>query len=104
MRKIEQQLIDNIRNGKTYSNGSTAYNATAQEVTLYGHLIAKRDADGWRFTLAGHNTDTTRSRINALSREFLGHGAVWSVKGCAKAYTPGNVKGRDVASDEWFRV
>ena len=40
-------------------------------VYLHGHLIAHIWADGWTWTLAGWNTKTTRSRINALTN-YLG--------------------------------
>src|SRR5687767_4569190 len=91
MRKIEQQMIKAVRGalvgGKAWLGGNTMVTATATangytaEVRLHDHHIAcitVRDgiwAVDMTFTLAGWNTRTTRSRINALLDAFGPRGA-----------------------------
>lgn len=86
-RKIEQQMIAAIRAGANWKSGNTEvrYNDTTGDldVLLHGNRIAEVYAaegsvlPGTRFgkagaqwTLAGWNTPTTRSRINALAAAF----------------------------------
>jgi hypothetical protein len=78
MRKIEQQMINALKTG----NGMTGKNTTVsrcdaqgeQWVYLHGNIIAHMDHKQRELTLtlAGWNTVTTRSRLNALSRVFGG--------------------------------
>jgi hypothetical protein len=85
MRVIEKQMIEAVKAGKNWLNGNTRVHhdpvvgGCEVEVYLHGNLIAKRffrgeDKPGeWKITLAGWNTPTTRSRLNALIQEFASH-------------------------------
>ncbi len=74
MRKIEQQMIAAIRQGKNWQGGNTTVSAPTLgewSVHLHGNMITVGSDKGLRFTLAGWPTPTTRSRVNALLREFI---------------------------------
>ena len=96
MRKVEKMMVEAIKAGKPMKSGNTEVvqlpELKSTEVYLYGHKIAFKlkalavgthvlPELGWRWSLADHNTRTTRSRINALSA-----GLGWG-------FTIGNVKG-----------
>jgi hypothetical protein len=105
-RKIEDQMIAAIRAGKTFKSGNTEVRQPsdgATEVLLHGNSIIRYvPTQGWHWTLAGWNTATTRSRINAAVR-----GLNWDIGVCQKAGAPHAVKlGQvvPVADDEWVRV
>ena len=70
MRRIEEKMLDAIRGGYDWHESNTEVthlDNNVVRVRLYGNLIAKCDpVNGWRFSLAGYNTNTTRSRLNAL--------------------------------------
>lgn len=74
MRKIEQQMIAAIKADRTFSSGNTSTGAFegGWRVFLHGSVIARVTLDGVEWTLAGWNTPTTRSRINALVSAFGG--------------------------------
>ena len=73
-RKIEDQMIAAIRAGKTWKSGNTevVQHGHYAQVLLHGNEIAiiGHPTSGTRWPLAGWNTPTTRSRINALARAF----------------------------------
>lgn len=77
MRKIEQAMIAAIKAGKNWSLDNTRVTVATREdgakitsVYLHGNLIAQTGkAGGWGFCLAGWNSVTSRSRINAILRE-----------------------------------
>ena len=73
-RKIEDQMIAAIRAGKTFKSGNTEVIPSANgatEVKLHGNTIIRYvPTVGWEWSLAGWNTPTTRSRINAAVRAF----------------------------------
>ena len=90
MHKVEYRMVEAIKAGKPMKSGNTEVTSDAFNtavVKLYGSPIARtrwipgQDKLGWEWTLAGFNTKTTRSRINALS-----NGLGWG-------FTIGNVKG-----------
>lgn len=104
MRKCEQAMIDAVRavaykrSFKTNVGGNTTVtvihhtgNESVIEVRLHGHLIAELkvrhsnpEVIAFRWTLAGYNTVTTRSRVNALCRAFgAGHAGV-----CQRRHDP----------------
>lgn len=96
MRKIETQLLAAIKAGKPFSGGNTKYYPISGTVTLHGNLIAKREGDVWKYTLAGWNTATTRSRVNAMMRELRGHSGVCTRLGQAL------YAGAPISNTEWF--
>lgn len=86
MRKIEQNMITAIRNLKPFNSGNTTVSVTSDprdvkgheiNVYLHGNHIARLwysnvagGARNMRVSLAGWNTQTTRSRISALIGVF----------------------------------
>lgn len=81
MRKIEQQMVAAIHEGRDWGSGNTAVVQSAvigdieTEVYLYGTLIAKRHSIGFDtavgqpftpYNYASFPTATTRSRLRAL--------------------------------------
>lgn len=109
MRKIEQQMIEAVKAGGGWKSGNTAVRFGARdcvEVVLHGSVIAQIDPSGgipMRWTLAGWNTTTTRSRINALCRAFA-HGKGVTVKRGQAYAVVGPNHLRAVGSDEWVRA
>ena len=76
MRKIERQMQDAIRNRVEYWNsGNTAVetdNEGNQFVTLHGNLIAQISNFGdIKLSSCGWQTNTTKSRLNAILDTFL---------------------------------
>lgn len=95
MRKIEERMVCAVRNMKNFREDNTEVkkykNVTA--VYLHGNLIFERFDDGSRFfTLAGWNTPTTRSRLNALG-----------VKVCQRNFSP-IYEGKEIDSNKWYEV
>lgn len=78
MRQIEKQMVASIKARKNFKSGNTEVTITRNEylrtctamVYLHGNLISKisfgPDNVVAQFTMAGWNTNTTRSRLNAL--------------------------------------
>jgi len=75
-RKIEDAMVRSVRERVQWASGNTQVQIQSDgraDVYLHGNHIASRDHHGLRWTLAGWNTVTTRSRINALARAFGGY-------------------------------
>ena len=75
MRKIETAMNTAIRNRINWSNGNTAVivdskNADLVEVFLHGNLIAKVCSEFVAIFDGGWQSNTTKSRLNALCQEF----------------------------------
>lgn len=72
MRKIEQDMISAIIGGYDWkgSNTTVTFDGDDWEVRLHGNLIARCESGDLEVSVAGWNTSTTRSRINALLRHF----------------------------------
>jgi hypothetical protein len=73
MRKIELQMNDAITNAKNWCGANTqvCWDGAAQvaEVFLHGNLIAKI-GEGWIQLFDGnHQSNTTKSRLNAILSE-----------------------------------
>jgi hypothetical protein len=110
-RKIEQQMIAAIRAGESFKSGNTEVVQVRDDVRyfdhaearLYGNVIARvlnNGADG-KWTLAGWNTATTRSRINAMARAFNWTRSVYTKHGLPR------VTGLDqtpITSTEWVNA
>ena len=74
MRKIEEQINMAIRARKSWAGSNTtvrAYNDSI-DVYLHGHCIAWLDVinDVWTLSSCGWETNTTKSRLNAIADEF----------------------------------
>lgn len=70
MRKIEERMIDAVENGFDFyeSNTMVENRNGITNVYLYGHCIMQFDRKSGmkRFSDAGWQTNTTKSRLNAL--------------------------------------
>ena len=68
MRQIEKEMRYALRNGENFhSNNTTVTHDNGNSyVYLFGNLIYKVVNGKAYFSLAGWNTNTTRSRLNAL--------------------------------------
>ena len=77
MRKIETQMQNALRDRVNWSSGNTTVeidNEGNQFVTLHGNLIAKISNFGdIELSSCGWQTNTTKSRLNAILDTFL-HG------------------------------
>ena len=72
MRKIESQMCQAIQSNKNWKSGNTEVvtNETTSNVYLHGNLIATvTDTDMTIFD-GGWQSNTTKSRLNALCQEF----------------------------------
>ena len=72
MRKIETQMCQAIQSNKNWKSGNTEVitNETTSNVYLHGNLIATvTDTDMTIFD-GGWQSNTTKSRLNALCQEF----------------------------------
>ena len=75
MRKIEQQMNNAIRNGIAWSNSNTCTtfdptNNMACEVYLHGNHIATVSDETITPFDGGWQSNTTKSRLNAIINEF----------------------------------
>lgn len=81
MRKVETQMLNAIRAGKSGSFGNTAVTVGPLgqwTVTLHGNKIASGGSQTFSVTLADWNTPTTRSRVNALLSGLLASEGLWA--------------------------
>jgi hypothetical protein len=87
MRKIEKKMVEALRTGRALNLSNTCVarrqrvsGGYYQAVYLHGNEIARLEYNHERAqepfaimaTLAGWGTVTTRSRLNAITREFTG--------------------------------
>ena len=72
MRKIESQMNAAVRARKAFSKQNTmvAMDGDAAKVYLHGNHIATITDDGLQIFDGGWQTNTTKSRLNALIEEF----------------------------------
>lgn len=102
MRVIERKMIAAIQAGKGMRAGNTrveiANTLGNWRVYLHGNLIANGGSAGFSFTLAGWNTPTTRSRVNALLEGLTGARGVY-----CKAFEP-HYCGAPIGSRDWISV
>ena len=98
MRKIETEMLAAINTafatGKGWSKDNTTVHVNEETnevlVRLYGNLIAVIDEDSMTLKDGGHQTNTTKSRLNALCDEFCNFvsegvfqkAGVWYVRKC----------------------
>ena len=94
MRKIEEQMINAVNNCKSLSVSNTLVTVSNNEVKVYlhGNLIYTKENGVERFTLAGWNTNTTRSRLRALGVDV-----------CQRKRKP-VYKGSEISSYKWYNV
>ena len=72
MRKIEQQMIRAISNNTDWQSANTRVEAVvgASRVYLHNNLIAEVGEDYVQLFDGGWQTNTTKSRLNAILQEF----------------------------------
>ena len=72
MRKIEQQMNEAIRFCRNWAGGNTTvFTETDHSVVyLHGNLIAKVYRDSIQLFDGGWQSNTTKSRLNAILEEF----------------------------------
>ena len=72
MRKIEKQMIEAINQNKNWSSGNTQVvtNEGVSTVYLHGNKIALIDDTSMTIFDGGWQSNTTKSRLNALCTEF----------------------------------
>ena len=72
MRKIEKQMIEAINQNKNWSSGNTQVvtNMGVSTVYLHGNKIALVDDTSMTIFDGGWQSNTTKSRLNALCDEF----------------------------------
>ncbi len=124
MRKIEEKLVEALRAGKAWKSGNTQVSAREKilagyraVVSLHGHPIAKLEflhAGGpsrpfhIQVSLAGYNTQTTRSRITALLAAFMRVGRWPDGTGVStkqgQAYLHDANGKRPIEDNEWVTV
>ena len=68
MRKIESELIQAFRLGRSFKSQNTTLENTdhGQVVRLHGNKIAQLDGTNLYLSSAGWETATTKSRLNAI--------------------------------------
>ena len=73
MRKIEQQMNDAVANSKSWTCANTSVVSDdngVSHVYLHGHKIAVIGDDFLQIFDGGYQTQTTKSRLNALIERF----------------------------------
>tara|TARA_Y100001935_G_scaffold41732_1_gene33839 strand:+ start:130 stop:489 length:360 start_codon:yes stop_codon:yes gene_type:complete len=78
MRKIEQQMIDAIKSETDWKSGNTkvvnffndGHKCVVSSIFLHDNLIAEVTDDDMTIFDGGWQTNTTKSRLNALCDEF----------------------------------
>lgn len=99
MRVIEAKMVAAVLAGSNMKSGSTEVTTRTRVTTVYlhGNMIAQNGTiAGWRFRLAGWNSPTTRSRLNALRRALQIPGIVHCVKGVPM------LNGVPISATDWF--
>ena len=95
MRKIEKLMLNAVNNNQRFASGNTTVTIDSANnlfVYLFGNCIYKV-IDGVKyFTLAGYNTVTTRSRLNALNVDI-----------CQRNFTA-YYNGVSINSDQWYKI
>ena len=94
MRKVEKDMLQAVRSGRNFRSGNTVVTSdeTGVKVYLHGNCIFAIYQGVKRFSLAGWNSVTTRSRLNAL-------GVSVSQKNWAPIYN-----GAVISSYSWYTV
>lgn len=74
MRKIESQMNTAIRSQKNWTNANTSVHFNEEDsvsvVRLHGNKIAEIGDDFLRIFDGGYQSNTTKSRLNAIIDEF----------------------------------
>ena len=76
MRKVERMMNEAISKDETFSRENTVvqYHEGVSYVYLHGNKIAEVDGEGVKIFDGGWQTNTTKSRLNAILSEFAAGG------------------------------
>jgi len=78
MRKIESQMCQAIQSNQNWSNANTTVHFNEETgisiVRLHGNKIAEVSDDSMTIYDGGYQSNTTKSRLNALCSEFCERG------------------------------
>ena len=78
MRKIEKQMCDAVQSNKNWTSGNTAVYFDPETgvsiVRLHGNKIAEISDNDMTIFDGGYQSNTTKSRLNALCTEFCVNG------------------------------
>jgi hypothetical protein len=68
MRKISNEAKQAFEERRRFKKGNTKVVAALDVCIMYlfGHEIIREDHEGFKITIAGHNTRTTRDRLSAF--------------------------------------
>ena len=105
MRKIDSWTVETLKNGAgVYSCDNTVVSIApdgAKSVELFGNMIFYVNCHGnLFFTLARHNTQTTRARLNAMLSQYdIGITSRGGV-----AYLQGRVSIMKLDAGAWYKV
>jgi len=94
MKQIEKDLRVAIARREAFRQSNTEYDPTSGKVFLFGNVIACETREGWRYSLAGWPTATTRSRLKALGLPL------WTKAG--RTYLGTGPDARELDDHEWF--
>jgi hypothetical protein len=102
MRKIEEQILNAIRQGQNFEGGNTEVVVSDKgnmQVLLHGSVIVRieNNQNDIFVSLANWNTNITRSRIN-IALDFYGVSRVGNVKGAPE------IAGRVIPNQGWVQV
>ena len=104
MRKIEQAMITAVANGRDWRSGNTEVVNDGPVVTikLHGNVIAWLQSGMMFVTPAGWTTSTTKSRLNALLRQFTNGASIYQKD--FEWFLNANGETREVFSDSTLAV
>lgn len=107
MRDIESKMLAAVRERRVWSSGNTATRLERGNVvvSLHGNDIASiYPGHGSQWTLAGWNTSTTRSRINALAQGLGWPVRVYTRAGQAYAWRVGTDEVTAIGPRDWINA
>jgi hypothetical protein len=79
-------------------------NGSTSRMYLFGKLIAERDGDMLRVTLAGYPTDTTRDRLNGLFELLNLNRRVYQHKRAQYFSNTAAQTTREITAHEWLKL
>ena len=108
MRAITRDACDAFINEREFSRENMAVhhndNGETSRMYLFGNLIAKRDGQQVRITLAGHPTATTRDRLNGLLELLHINKHVYQHKHAQYLGNSFTQEAREITAYEWLKL
>ena len=105
MRKIEKQVLGAFLSGSTGAlsvRDRVAVDSVSVKYYLWDHLVFEKEGNKIYFSFCGWQSNTTKSRINALLFHFLG----WSVyqKNYSLFVSGSGAKDIQIYSDKKYKI